>query len=356
MFPNTTIKHELLLQIPLCVVNLVEQGETIELARGDFSIYVISDQNVLLATTIKVGDHLQWPLTKDEPVLKLDVLHYLFTLPMKEGYPLNYGVSFSDRVDKKLLGTLDAFLGEHCCLACPSRFKGRSDLDWKEFAPKVEAYNSVLARAIANGTGHIVKGIFTCSNAYTNQVQKGGELIVDRTIEEKKKSNKGNIPITHTKSFTYNDNLSKTSHTNQSIKRVRALSDTTEKMSKAMLNGIGIATGSVMAPLVNSNQGRALLSMMPGEVLLASLDALDKIICAAEAAERQALSATSDAATRMVTNRYGENAGEATGDVLATAGHCAGTAWNVLKIRRAINPAAATKSGMIKTAAKSIKY
>ncbi|KAK9705899.1 hypothetical protein RND81_07G090800 [Saponaria officinalis] len=354
MYSNT-IKHELLLQIPNCIVHLVDENETTELGRGDFSIYVISDQNIPLATTIKVGDNLQWPLTKDEPVLKLDVLHYLFTLPMKEGYPLNYGVSFSDRIEKKLLGTLDAFLGEHCCFSCPSKFKGRSDLNWKDFAPKVEAYNGVLARAIANGTGHIVKGIFICSNAYTNQVQKGGELIVDRPIEEKKMKN-NNIPITHTKSFTNNDNLSKSSHTNQSIKRVRKLSDTTEKMSKAMLNGVGIATGSVMGPLVNSNQGRALLSMMPAEVLLASLDALDKIICAAEAAEKQALGVTSDAATRMVTNRFGENAGEATEDVLATAGHCAGTAWNVLKIRRAINPAAAAKSGVLKTAAKSIKY
>jgi len=48
----------------------------------------------------------------------------------------------------------------------------------------------------------------------------------------------------------------------------------TEKMSKAMLNGVGIATGSVMGPLANSKQGRAFLSSTPGEVLLASLDAV----------------------------------------------------------------------------------
>jgi hypothetical protein len=37
--------------------------------------------------------------------------------------------------------------------------------------------------------------------------------------------------------------------------------------------------------------------------------------------------------------RYGEEAGEATEHVFATAGHAANTAWNVSKIRKAINPA-----------------
>ncbi|KAK7842057.1 senescence/dehydration-associated protein [Quercus suber] len=54
--------------------------------------------------------------------------------------------------------------------------------------------------------------------------------------------------------------------------------------------------------------------MMPGEVLLASLDAVNKILDAAEVAEIQALSATSRATTRMVTKRFGESAGEATED------------------------------------------
>lgn len=43
-------------------------------------------------------------------------------------------------------------------------------------------------------------------------------------------------------------------------------------------------------------------------------------------------------------NRYGEEAGEATGNAIATAGHVAGTAWNVVKIRKAINPASAVKN------------
>ncbi|KNA16297.1 hypothetical protein SOVF_090470 [Spinacia oleracea] len=347
---TNTIKHELLLRIPGCIVNLIEEGKTIELGRGDFSVYILSDQNIRLATIIKVADNLQWPLTKDEPVVKLDGVHYLFTLPMKEGDSLNYGVAFSDRCDKKLLGSLDAFLVEHSCFSCLSKSRGRNDLDWQEFAPKVEAYNGVLARAIAGGTGQIVKGIFMCSNAYTNQVQNEGDLI----LSEDNTTNKGRSTIAKTKSSK--NIAARNNSMNQNIKRVRTLSDMTQQMSKTMLNGVGLVTGSVMGPLVNSKQGRAFLSMMPGEVLLASFDAVDKIMCAAEAAEQQALQATSGAAVRMVSIRYGDNAGEATGDALATAGHCAGTAWNILKIRRAMNPASVATSGAIRSTGKAIKY
>lgn len=54
-------------------------------------------------------------------------------------------------------------------------------------------------------------------------------------------------------------------------------------------------------------------------------------------------------------NRFGEGVGETTEDVLATAGHVAGTAWNVFKIRKAINPASSVSSGVMKNAAKQRK-
>ena len=57
---------------------------------------------------------------------------------------------------------------------------------------------------------------------------------------------------------------------------VRKLSKMTEKLSKSLLNGVGIVSGSVMAPVVKSQPGKAFLKMLPGEVLLASLDAVSK--------------------------------------------------------------------------------
>ncbi|MBA0612102.1 hypothetical protein Godav_012744 [Gossypium davidsonii] len=150
----------------------------------------------------------------------------------------------------------------------------------------------------------------------------------------------------------------------------------TEKLSKTMLDMVGIASGTVMAPLLNSKPGQAFLSMLPGQVLLASLDAVseyltpiivpifsdardlncdrknDKVLDAVEVAEKQALSATSTAATRVMTDRYGERAGEATEDVLATAGNLASTAWNVFKIRKAFTPKSTATSGLLNNAPK----
>lgn len=168
------IRHEILLQIPLCRVHLVEAGEALELANGDFKLTRISDDNVSVATIIRVGDDLMWPLTKDEPVVKVDSLSYLFSLPIKDGDPpLSYGVSFPEQYGS-LLSSLDSFLKENSCFTglttTTTAAAKRKGVDWKEFAPKVDNYNNFLAKAIAGGTGQIVRGIFTLSNAYANQV------------------------------------------------------------------------------------------------------------------------------------------------------------------------------------------
>ncbi|KVI01214.1 Senescence/spartin-associated [Cynara cardunculus var. scolymus] len=291
------VKHEILLSIPSSKVHLMDEGEAVELAAGDFTIIQISDEETLLANIIKVGDDLQWPLTKDEPVVKLDHLHYLFSLPViKNDDPLSYGVSFSGENNLRLL---DKFLKEHSCFSSSSSRK--TDIDWKEFAPKVDAYNNFLAKAIAGGTGQIVKGIFICSNAYTNQVQKGGKTILSQPADEINGVSRNN---TESKKI---DGSRNENGINKSLKSVRKLSKMTESMSKAMLNGVGIATGSVMGPMVRSQAGKA----------------------------------------------FGESAGEATGNVLATAGHVAGTAWNVVKIRKAINPATSVSNGIRRNAAKT---
>ncbi|OIW08925.1 hypothetical protein TanjilG_05901 [Lupinus angustifolius] len=335
-----SVRQEVLIQIPGCKVHLVDDGEALELALGEFKIVKVVDQNVSLATIIKVGNDLQWPLTKDEPVVKVDDLHYLFSLPMKYGEPLSYGVTFSQHSFGSI-GLLDSFLKDHSCFS-DLKLNKKKDLDWKEFAPRVEDYNHFLAKAIAEGTGQIVKGIFMCSNAYTNQVQNGGETILNGAADKKNGRNMSNKTAGTTNINTMNENL----------KRVRQLTNMTEKLSKSLLDGVGIMSGSVMAPVLNSQPGQALLRMLPGEVLLASLDAVNKVFEAAEIAEKQARAATSQAATRMVSNRFGEEAGEATEHVFASAGQAANTAWNVSKIRKAINPASsAATAGAFKNAA-----
>ncbi|KAI4377406.1 hypothetical protein MLD38_015037 [Melastoma candidum] len=103
--------------------------------------------------------------------------------------------------------------------------------------------------------------------------------------------------------------------------KVRKVSKMTERISKSLLDGMQFATGSVMGPVVKSQAGKAFLSMVTGGVLLASLDALNSVLDAAEAAEKQVFTAASKAASRMVSQLFGEDAGEATEDVPATDGH-----------------------------------
>ncbi|KAM5547565.1 senescence/dehydration-associated protein [Rosa sericea] len=342
--PNKNVQQQILLQIPGCRVHLMEEGEALELAVGEFILENIFDENISLATVIKVGEELQWPLTKDEPVVKIDDLHYLFSLPMRDGDPLSYGVTFPEQYASHL-GFLDSFLKEHSCFTITSNSsatKNVKGVDWKEYAPRIDDYNNVLAKAIAGGTGQIVRGIFMCSNAYANQLHKGGETTLARPVEEKRYGKQ--------ESHSKNSNATNKSGMNKNLKRVRRLSKMTSNLSKSMLDGVGLVTGSVMKPVVKSQAGKAFLNMVPGQVLLASLDAINKILDAAEVAEKQALSATSAATTRMVSNRYGESAGEATEHAFATAGHCANTAWNIFKIRKAINPASSVKTGVLNAA------
>ncbi|KAI7997120.1 Glycerol-3-phosphate dehydrogenase [NAD(+)] [Camellia lanceoleosa] len=72
------------------------------------------------------------------------------------------------------------------------------------------------------------------------QVQKGGEMILTDVMEEKNRSSKSNNGAGATKK----------NKINQTLKRVRNLSSMTEQMSKAMLDSVGIATETVMAPVV----------------------------------------------------------------------------------------------------------
>ncbi|XP_041009087.1 senescence/dehydration-associated protein At4g35985, chloroplastic-like [Juglans microcarpa x Juglans regia] len=340
------LRQEVLLRIPGCKVHLMDEGVATEIANGEFTLLRVTDENVSLATIIKVGEDLQWPLTQDEPVVKVDALQYLFSLPIEDhGDLLSYGVTFSEQSGGSL-GLLDSFLKDLSCFSCPTSTTRNKNVDWKEFAPRIEDYNNVLAKAIAGGTGQIVRGIFTCSNAYVNQVQNEGEMIITSAAEDKngfrgRESNSNRSTV-----------KAKKSGVGKGLKRVRKLSKMTDKLSKSMLDGIGIATGSVMKPVVKSQAGKAILAMVPGQVLLASLDAVNKVLDAAEVAEKQALSATSRATTRMVTKRFGEDAGEATEHVFATAGHCANTAWNIFKIRKAINPASSISTGVLKNATK----
>jgi hypothetical protein len=196
------VREETLLRVPGASVHLVAGGSDgpVELARGDLSVVRIAKDGVAVATAVRVGRDLGWPLARDEPVVRLDRLHYLFTLPDRDGTFLNYGVSFdaAANADAAALASLDGFLRSNACFSAPSSSASAlvpwskssrarpthqqqqqqqqqaaaasSDAYWNGFAPRMEGYNGVLAKAIAAGTGQLVKGIFMCSEAYASQV------------------------------------------------------------------------------------------------------------------------------------------------------------------------------------------
>lgn len=183
------VREEALVRVPGASVHLMAGSDgPVELARGgELSVVTITKDDVAVATVVRVGRELGWPLARDEPVVKLDRLHYLFTLPDTDGTFLNYGVSFAATADAAALAALDGVLRANACFSAPSSAGAggilRSwtsrpqqqpptspDAYWNGFAPRMEGYNGVLAKAIAAGTGQIVKGIFMCSDAYASQV------------------------------------------------------------------------------------------------------------------------------------------------------------------------------------------
>ncbi|WCJ42614.1 Senescence/dehydration-associated protein-related [Euphorbia peplus] len=345
------ITQQILFQVPECTVHLMDnKAPPLELARGKFALIQITDKTtpVPLATIIKVGDgDLQWPLTRDEPVLKLDRYHYLFSMLMKDGNPLNYGVTFP-HVSSRDLAYFDSFLKENSCFSGGGSSSKNKNVEWEQFGSRMDDYNRVLVKAINDGSGQIVKGIFTCSNAYSSQVHNGGEMILSSTKDKKDR-------------FARSNTIKNTTNVDDpgvidSLKRARNLSKMTENVSKAVLDGVVAVTGILMSSILYSQAGKAFLCTPTGQILLASLDALNAIMEAFEFAGKQAMSATSSVTTRVVTDKMGESAGEATEEVLATAGHCANTAWNVMKIRKAITPAPSVSAGLKRNATFNTKY
>ncbi|XP_010468350.2 PREDICTED: protein EARLY-RESPONSIVE TO DEHYDRATION 7, chloroplastic-like [Camelina sativa] len=163
-----------------------------------------------------------------------------------------------------------------------------------------EKSSSTSTKAIAEGTGHIIKGIFTCSNSYSKKIRKGGGVT---TIAKEVEDRSGDI------SETDGGDNNKKNKLNTNIQRVEKLWKASEEIGLTsrpvimLLEGGDMMSSVMVAPVVKSKLGKALLSTAPGEVILASLDSFNKILGAAEAAEIQSHSATSMAASRLVSKR-----------------------------------------------------
>ncbi|CAN6811697.1 unnamed protein product [Brassica oleracea] len=279
------MKEEVLLKIPGCIVHLVNASEPLELASGEFKLVkVCANDYVTLAMLVRVGLDLQWPVVKEEPMVKVNAHEYLFTLPDKDGDSLGYKVTFSGEEGDilKNIELLEELMREDSCFS---------------------------------------------------YVQKGGnEIIITKEAEEQQSGHHHEAQI----NGGDNNRTPKKNNIITNIERVDTLWKASETIGATVLDGEDMISGLMMAPVLKSKLGKALLSTAPGEILLASLDSFGKLRKIAPlTAEMQTHSATSMAASKLVSKSFGEKAGKTTGKVLETTGSLGRSAW---KIQKAMDP------------------
>ncbi|CAN1771262.1 Protein EARLY-RESPONSIVE TO DEHYDRATION 7, chloroplastic [Linum perenne] len=326
--------EELLIRIPGAIVHMIEKDYSVELASGE-----------------------------------LQISHYFFTLrvPSEQGGDqielLNYGVTFASKGQEGLLEVFDSVLETFSAFSVqkvkgkgevidgnvardttPEEFgkegkkkemmKESSAAYWTVLAPNVDDYSSSLARMIAAGSGHVIKGILWCGDVTTERLKWGNGFLMKRI---KKGENTEVSPATLKR-----------------IKRAKRLTKMSEKVAVGILSGTVKVSSTLASPLVNSKAGKKFFGFLPGELILASLDGFNKICDAFEHAGRNVISTSSEVTTGLVSHKYGEEAGKATNEGLDAAGHAMGTAWAVMKLRKALNPKSAIKpSALAKAAAKA---
>ncbi|WOG92193.1 hypothetical protein DCAR_0311453 [Daucus carota subsp. sativus] len=299
-------REEILISVPCAILHLIDNNYSVQLASGDFSIVCLCQGNHVVAVIAKVSDKIQWPLMKDEASVKLDELHYFFSFRApgeNEGETndlfLSYGLTFTSG-GQESLSQLDQVLEKYTSFSVQTVTEEVADGKagyWTVLAPNVEDYSSSAAKLITEGSGHLIKGILWC-----------GDVAVDR------------------------------------VKRVTEM---TEKVAFGILSGTVTVSGIFTSSIASSKLGRRLFGLLPGQIVLASLDGFNKICDAIEVAGSNVMSTSSTVTTGLVSQKYGEEASKVSSEVLDAAGHAIRTAWAVFKIKNSLNPKSVMKPSRI---------
>lgn len=365
--------EEVIIKIRGAVVHLIDKEQSVELANGELSIVMLLQGDNVVAVLARIDDEIQWPLAKDEAAVKLDESHYFFTLRVppesaedvgSEENILNYGLTIAAKGQEGLLRELDGLLEKYSAFRVEKvaekgaaegwwavakevspeemekdKKKGElveksSAAYWTALAPNVEDYSGSVARMIAAGSGHLVKGILWCGNVTVDRLKWGNEFV-------KKRMGAG------TESKISPEALRR-------MKRVKTMTKMSDKLARGVLSGVVKVSGFFTSSIANSKAGRQFFSLLPGEIVLASLDGFNKVCDAVEVAGKNVMSTSSVVTTELVSRKYGEQAAEVTHEGLGAAGHAIGTAWAVFKIRKAFNPKSVMKpSTLVKATAKA---
>ncbi|KAG0561916.1 hypothetical protein KC19_9G103100 [Ceratodon purpureus] len=302
--------EDVLVRIRGAMVHLVDDQESPLLAEGDFSVVRIEQEGNGIVAFVRVGDNLRWPLTKDEPVVKLDSSHYFFTIRVPRRVDdmdrdtagasqecMSYGVTFSAAGQERMLRELDDILEQYSGFSSPQLVHGDRERDefdgafgyghgnghnqpprgrpvpeevvsskgkrvsesddeafWRTMAPNVDDYNSELAKTMAKGTGNLIKGIFWLRDSTLAQLENGSGYVRGRVKPSSKPSNISPQTLTN-------------------LKRVMNMSIATEQVAKSVLDGVVKAAGFFSGALMRSQAGKKFFNLLPGEVALVSMDA-----------------------------------------------------------------------------------
>ncbi|CAK9156989.1 unnamed protein product [Ilex paraguariensis] len=371
--------EETLLVVPGAILHLIDKQYSVELATGDLSILRLRQGNNIVAVLARIADEIQWPLTKDETAVKLDHSHYFFSFraPKESGSDsddeettnkpspetediLNYGLTIASKGQEGLLRELDGILENYSSFSVqkveekgvvvdvakelsPSDLKSEKKKEvlegncaayWTTLAPNVEDYSGTAAKLIAMGSGQLIKGILWCGDVTVDRLKWGNEVMKKRMSAGEKSEI--------------------SPQTLKRVKRVKRVTKMTQKVAGGVLSGVVKVSGFFTSSAANSKVGKKFFGLLPGEMVLASLDGFNKVCDAVEVAGKNVMSTSSTVTTGLVSHRYGEEAAKATSEGLDAAGHAIGTAWAVFKIRKALNPKSVMKpTTLAKSAAKA---
>eukprot|EP00897_Mesotaenium_endlicherianum_P004682 jgi/Mesen1/4241/ME000022S03530 len=452
-------QEEKLVRVPGSMVHLIDGQSSVLLGSGEFSLVRLMQGGQGVVALVRVGNEVQWPLGWDEPVIKLDSHHYVFSLrvspdddddddnainndsngrggavkyspqssqpweapphaagPSGQSQPaaaapppaadiISYGVTFPPTTPPQSIAQLDALLKQYCLFNEPDaltraakagataaqspppaagaadlasaaqpevlarypstaesakeiaaasataaaaeggagggggylvatpdgaaavqravdeegRAKVRSAEFWTAVAPNVDNYRGALARGIARGSGHVIRGVLYAGDAASSHMDRLGSFAISRLSKAE-------------------TDMAVSPQTMRNIRRVRKLTKRTDKVAGGILKGVVTATGFVSGKLLGSTLGRKAANCIPGEVAIVSLDAFARFFDAVEMAGKNMLNTSSVVTSGVVTHKYGSQAGDATKEALASTGHAIHTAWTVSKMRKAFDP------------------
>ncbi|KAJ8451928.1 hypothetical protein Cgig2_007411 [Carnegiea gigantea] len=348
--------EETLIAVPGAIAHLIDKKYSVELGLGDFSVVRLRQGENVIAVLARISDEVQWPLMKDEVIVKVDDSHYFFSFPGNEGEVelLNYGLSFASKGQEGLLKELDGVFERYENFSVrkvseqskrelagvavaremsPEELKsddGKREIMerncgayWTTLAPNVEEYSGTAAKWIAQGSGQVIEGILWCGDVTIDRLKWGHEVLIKRLDSSEKKEID--------------------EKTLKRIKRVKKVTKTTKKAANGVISGAVRVSGFLTSSVVNSKAGKKVSNLLPGEMVSASLDGFNRICEAVEVAGKNVMSTTSTVTTGVVTHKYGEEAGKATHEGLGAVGHAIGTACTVFKIRKVFNPKSVMK-------------